>query len=121
MEKGCRKTEDLNRIFQATLQQAKGEDGTAPIEWEDITNTAQAIMVQWAPEEGLRPKKPYISEEIWTLIKHRDQEMMAGNMHEASGPNKQIQKKARLDREKWLLEKIEDAGDVRDVWLGLKQ
>ena len=73
--KAAEKAEDLNRIFQATLQHAKGEDGTAPIEWEDITNTAQAIMEQWAPDEGLRPKKPYISEETWTLIKHRDQEM----------------------------------------------
>ena len=65
----------MNRIFQATLREAKGEDGSAPIEWEDMTNTAKAIMEQWAPDEELRPKKLYVTEETWPLIKHRDEEM----------------------------------------------
>ncbi len=56
------KADELNRIFQATVQDRKGLDGTAPVEWDDITKTAQAIIEQWAPEQGSRPKKPYISE-----------------------------------------------------------
>ncbi len=79
-------------MFQETLQHRKGEEGNEPIAWDDITKTAQAIMVQWAPEQGLKPKKLYISEETWKLSKHRDEEMKQGNTHEASGLNKQIQK-----------------------------
>jgi hypothetical protein len=101
------------------MQERKGEDGTEPVEWDDITKTAQAIMEQWAPEQKSRPNKPYISEATWKLIKHRDEEMRQGNTHEASGLNKQIQKLARQDREKWLLQ-IEATEDVRDAWLGLK-
>ena len=99
------KTEDLNRMFQETLQHRKGEEGNEPVESDDITKTAQAIMEQWAPEQRLKPKKPYMSEETWKLIQYRDEEMKQGNTHEASGLNKQIQQMARLDREKWLLEK----------------
>ncbi len=62
-------------------------------------------MEQWAPEQGLRPKRPYISEETWKLIKYRDEEMRQGNTHEASGLNTKIHTMARQDREKWLLEK----------------
>ncbi len=85
------------------MQDRQGEDGTEPVEWEDITKTAQAIMEQWAPEQRSRPKKPYISETTWKLIQHRDEEMRQENTHEASGLNKQIQKLARQDREKRLL------------------
>ena len=120
MDAGRRKAEDLNRMFQETLQHRKGEEANEPIEWDDITKTAQAIMVQWALEQGPKPKKPCIPEETWKLIKYREEEMKQGNTHEASGLNKQIQTMARLDREKWLLEKIETAEDVRDAWLGLK-
>ena len=74
------------------MQDRKGEDGNELVEWGDITKTAQAIMEQWAPEQGPRPKKPYISEETWKLIMYRDEEMKQGNTHEASGLNKQIQK-----------------------------
>ena len=90
------------------------------MEWDDITKTAQAIMEQWAPEQRSRPNKPYISGATWKLIQQRDEEMRQGNTHEASGLNKQIQKLARQDREKWLLQKVEAAEDVRDAWLGLK-
>ena len=101
------------------MQERKGEDGTEPVEWDDITKTAQAIMEQWAPEQSSRPNKPYISEATWKLIQHRDEEMRQGNTHEASGLNKQIQKLARQDREKWLLEKVEAAedGQRRLAWI----
>ena len=79
------------------------------------------------------PRKPYITDSTWTLIKERQQlkhdiekgqlaeEQQEGAEATLKRISKDIKKKTRKDRETYMAEWVEDHLDPREQWAGLRK
>ena len=97
-------------------------DGNSYVEYASLCQALDSAKTQALTKAEPKIRKPYISDSTWELIKYRESVLQGSRWDPGLVDlNKQIQKAARKDRKKWIVDQIDNNMDEKDFWFGLKQ